>query len=286
MIELHKIHKRHRRHLNILTAVLVVVIVSQIYALIYIDKRISNSIDELENKLSEKIDGSNIETQSKMNSISNAINLVSSAQTSLEGELNVLKAETSADFSGIIEREIKGVVTIKTDISQGTGFILTNNGYVITNAHVLVGARMANVYTYDDNIYPADFIGYDGDMDLALLKIKGTFYELKLGNSDDVKIGEKVIAIGNPLGLSFTTTEGIISARDREGSNGLPYYFQTDVSLNPGNSGGPLINTQGEIIGINNFKVSGSEGIGFALEINYVKDTVDKIAGSLNMSIL
>ena len=115
-------------------------------------------------------------------------------------------------------------------------------------------------------------------MDISLLKIDGSFHSLDLGDSDDVKLGEKVIAIGNPLGLSFTTTEGIISARDRTGINDLPYYFQTDVSLNPGNSGGPLINTKGEVIGINNFKISGADNIGFALEINYAKDTINSIA--------
>ena len=115
-------------------------------------------------------------------------------------------------------------------------------------------------------------------MDISLLKTEGSFHELKLGNSDNTKIGEKVIAIGNPLGLSFTATEGIISAKDRIGINSLPYYFQTDVSLNPGNSGGPLINTKGEVIGINNFKISGAEDIGFALEINYAKQTIYQIA--------
>ena len=92
-----------------------------------------------------------------------------------------------------------------------------------------------------------DKISSNDFMDLALLKIEGDFLSLDLGDSEDVKIGEKVIAIGNPLGLSFTATEGIISALNRNGINNLPYYFQTDVSLNPGNSGGPLINTKGEM---------------------------------------
>ena len=102
-----------------------------------------------------------------------------------------------------------------------------------------------------------------------------------------VQIGEKVIAIGNPLGLSFSVTEGIISATDREGPNGKPYYFQTDAALNPGNSGGPLIDTSGEIIGINNFKASGAENIGFALEINHAIDTINDIAfNNLNHTII
>jgi serine protease Do len=121
-------------------------------------------------------------------------------------------------------------------------------------------------------------VGTDRELDIALLKIEGNFNSVDLGDSDDTKIGEKVIAIGNPLGLEFTLTEGVISARDRIGSNGLPYYFQIDVPINPGNSGGPLINTEGEVIGINNFKVQGAEGLGFALEINEAKEAINSIA--------
>jgi S1-C subfamily serine protease len=125
-------------------------------------------------------------------------------------------------------------------------------------------------------------------MDLALLKIDDEdLYKLDLGDSDDVKIGEKAIAIGNPLGLAFTATEGIISARDRKGANNLPIYFQIDVPLNPGNSGGPLINTKGEVIGINNFKVSGAEGLGFALEINPAIEAINQISlQALNKTII
>ena len=111
-----------------------------------------------------------------------------------------------------------------------------------------------------------------------LLKIDGGGYDyLELGNSDDLQIGKKVIAIGNPLGLSFTVTEGIVSALHREGPNGLREYIQTDVSLNPGNSGGPLINTQGQAVGMNNFKIGGADSLGFALESNAIKETVNAI---------
>jgi len=281
--DLHKSHKRHKWHLNILTAVLLIVIVGQIYIFIYVERKIDRSI----NTLKDNVDNKFVDLNAGFNSLSDSVNLISSAQTSLEDELGSLRAKTSADFSGIIEQEIKGVVTIKTDVSQGSGFLITDDGYVITNAHVLVGARLANIYTYDNKVYPADFIGYDSEMDLALLKIEGDFDELEFGDSDEVRIGEKVLALGNPFGLSFTATEGIISAMDRKGNNELPYYFQTDVSLNPGNSGGPLINTDGEVIGINNFKVAGAEGLGFALESNYAFDTINQIAeDNLNMTIL
>ena len=215
-----------------------------------------------------KIELNNKGLQNKINSLTGSVISISAEQTSLQEQLGEIKASTSADFSGIIENEIKGVVTIKTDVSQGTGFLITDQGFVLTNAHVLSGARLAIVHTYDNEAYPAELIGYNAVMDIALLKVPGSFYSLDLGDSNDVKIGEKVLAIGNPLGLAFTVTEGIISAKARQGINNLPYYLQTDVSLNPGNSGGPLINTKGEVIGINNFKVSGAESLGFALEIN------------------
>ena len=93
-----------------------------------------------------------------------------------------------------------------------------------------------------------------------------------------VQVGEKVIAIGNPLGLQFSVSQGIVSATHREGANRLNAYIQTDAALNPGNSGGPLINTEGKVIGINNFKIGGGESLGFALESNYIEETINEIA--------
>jgi len=111
-----------------------------------------------------------------------------------------------------------------------------------------------------------------------LLKISGDYNSIELGDSDDIQIGEKVIAIGNPLGLQFSVSEGIVSAINREGTNGIEAYIQTDAALNPGNSGGPLINKQGKVIGINNFKIGGGESLGFALESNYIKEVVNQIS--------
>lgn len=289
--------KPKSRGFLILSVVVIILIIFQSasFYIIFIQyNKLSGEINSTESSLSEKINLQDKDFQSKVNSLSDSIKTltssitsISSTQTILQKQIGEIKASTSSDFSGIIEQSIEGVVTIKTDVAQGTGFIITSNGYVVTNAHVLSGAHYANAYTYDGNKYSADLIGYDVNMDVAVLKIDGDFNKLSLGSSDDVKIGEKVIAIGNPLGLSFTATEGIISARDRVGSNNLPYYFQTDVSLNPGNSGGPLINTAGEVIGINNFKISGAENIGFALESNYLKQTIDEISmQELNQTIV
>jgi len=258
-----------------------------VYLILDTSNKANQLINQTETRINEKVELNNKDVQSKINTLIDSINFVSAEQINLQEELSEVKATTSADFSGIIENEIKGVVTIKTDVSQGTGFLITDDGYVVTNAHVLSGAHLVNVDTYDYKSYSAELIGWNALLDIALLKVPGSFSSLDLGNSNNVKIGEKVLAIGNPLGLSFTATEGIISAKNREGANGLPYYLQTDVSLNPGNSGGPLIDTGGDVIGINNFKISGAESLGFALEINHAKEVINAISlDNLNKTIL
>ncbi len=268
-------------HKYLIIILLTSLLVSQTFIIyfVFVERiKLLEKIQETETEISERVELNNKDLQNKINSLITSITSISAEQTNLLEQLGEIKASTSADFSAIIENEIKGVVTIKTDVSQGTGFLITDQGFVVTNYHVLSGARLANVHTYDNEAYSAELIGFNAVMDLALLKIGGSFQSLDLGDSDDVKIGEKVLAIGNPLGLAFTVTEGIISAKNRKGINNLPYYLQTDVSLNPGNSGGPLINTKGEVIGINNFKVSGAESLGFALEINHAKETINEIA--------
>lgn len=249
---------------------------------------LSDSLNSSFNSLTEKADSQNKENLAKFESITDSISSLSSYQEDLNKKVSEIKATTSADFSGIIEYATKGVITIKTDVSQGSGFFVTANGFAITNYHVVDGATRAGVLTSDNDFLPVALVGYNENMDIALLKVEGLGFDyLKLGDSNDVKIGEKVIAIGNPLGLSFTVTEGIISAVDRIGENNLPYYFQTDASLNPGNSGGPLIDTSGKVIGINNFKVSGADNIGFALEINQAESTINEISKQiLNKTII
>ena len=202
-------------------------------------------------------------------------------------EFDLLKASAGEDFSGIIENSIPSVVTVKTNIGQGTGFIISGEGYIVTNAHILTGVKIVEIATYEQDSIDADFIGYNQDLDLALLKIDGRYTPLKLANSNNVQIGEKVIAIGNPLGLQFSVSEGIVSGIHRPGLNQIEAYIQTDAALNPGNSGGPLINKQGEVIGINNFKIGGGENLGFALESNYIKRYVNEIAQeALNQTLI
>ena len=240
--------------------------------------------------LSSDIETLRQETQSNVNALSENLievkgDLEKTADTldlkvsSVNEELESLKISSDSSFSGIIEDAVKAVVTIKTDVSQGTGFIISSDGYLVTNAHVLEGASRVVAYDYNKNSMTAEFIGYVDSLDIALLKISGNFEELELEDSDDVSVGERVIAIGNPLGLEFSVSEGIVSGVHREGLvSGLNAYIQTDAALNPGNSGGPLINKQGKVIGINNFKLSDGESLGFALESNYIKEAVNMIS--------
>jgi S1-C subfamily serine protease len=201
----------------------------------------------------------------------------------IDEEFDLLQASAGEDFSGIIENSVKSVVTIRTNVGQGTGFIISDQGYIITNAHVLADsqgmlATIIQAINYEQEIISATFIGYNGELDLALLKIPGNYEPLILENSDNIQIGEKVIAIGNPLGLQFSVSQGIVSATNRPGINQQNIYIQTDAALNPGNSGGPLINTEGKVIGINNFKVNDGDNIGFALESNYIFQAVNEIS--------
>lgn len=166
----------------------------------------------------------------------------------------------------------------------GSGFIIDKEGYVLTNNHVVEGADEIKVKTHDQKEYDAKIVGRDPKTDLALIIIKGLENNLpvaKLGDSDALKVGEWVIAIGNPFGLQETVTAGIVSAKWRKIGAG-PYedFIQTDASINPGNSGGPLFNIQGEVVGVNTIIYSpsgGNVGIGFAIPINLAKNVVSQL---------
>jgi S1-C subfamily serine protease len=164
----------------------------------------------------------------------------------------------------------------------GSGFLFSSDGYLFTNSHVVHNADIIKCRLYDGSVIPAALIGEDPDTDIAILKISDdSFKPVKLGNAEDLKIGQLVIAIGNPLGFQHTVTAGVVSALGRtlEGKGGrmMDSMIQTDAALNPGNSGGPLINAQGEVIGVNTATINGAQGICFAISI----DTAKYIAGQL-----
>jgi len=164
--------------------------------------------------------------------------------------------------------------------SLGSGFIVDKEGYIITNNHVIEGASEIRVRLSTEKEFEAEVVGRDAKTDLALIKIKSwnNLPVLELGNSDKLEIGEWVMAIGNPFGLSQTVTVGIVSAKGRVIGSG-PYddFIQTDASINPGNSGGPLFNLQGEVVGINTAIVATGQGIGFAIPINTAKEVVAQL---------
>lgn len=158
--------------------------------------------------------------------------------------------------------------------SLGSGFIISNDGYIFTNNHVVEQADKILVKTSDGKEYEAKVVGTDVNTDIALIKIKpdNSLPIVEIGESDKVRVGEWVIAIGNPFGLEATVTAGIVSAKGRViGAGPYDNFIQTDASINPGNSGGPLFNMEGKVIGINTAIVAQGQGIGFAIPINMAK---------------
>ncbi len=197
----------------------------------------------------------------------------------LQSEITGLETNLQGDFTKVIKDAIKATVSVVTNVGQGSGAIINQEGKVVTNAHVISGASQIAIRTHDKEMYLVKIIGVEPNKDLAVLmpiNTNRTFDYFKFGNSDKLQVGEKVIALGNPFGLDFTATQGIVSATNRIAQNGLS-YIQIDVPINPGNSGGPLINDEGRIIGINNFKVGSGEGLGFAIPSNTVQDAVDEL---------
>jgi len=167
--------------------------------------------------------------------------------------------------------------------SLGSGLIVDRNGVVVTNAHVIEGASRITVTLLDGREIEADLLGADRDADLAVLKVKATgLPAVPLGTSSDLMIGETVVAIGNPFGLSNTLTTGVLSAVGRtvpseSGERLFTDFLQTDAPINPGNSGGPLVNIEGTVVGINTAIISGASGIGFAIPADRARRIVDDL---------
>jgi serine protease Do len=194
-------------------------------------------------------------------------------------------------FFGLPDDDRSRQPRMRRSESLGSGFIISPDGYILTNNHVVKDAEKVTVTLSDQHHYRAEIVGTDSETDLALLKINPD-YDLRtitLGDSDSILVGDWVIAIGNPfpyLGLDRTVTVGVVSAKGRKGlifGGDMPSYqnyIQTDASINPGNSGGPLVNLKGEAIGVNSAIASlsgGNVGIGFAIPINLARQVVDQL---------
>ena len=211
------------------------------------------------------------------------------------------ETENSTKIADILEETMKSVVGIsklkdngssifssnnETSLGLGTGMIVSSNGYILSNEHV-TGSKYSTCYVTLENgsTYDGTVVWSDSDLDLSITKIEAKDLKyVTLGDSNKIRVGETVYAIGNPIGFEFrrTVTSGIISSKNRtiklEEENNIAYMsdlIQTDATINPGNSGGPLIYPNGEIIGINTVKISSAEGIGFAVPINVVKAVIN-----------
>ena len=187
-------------------------------------------------------------------------------------------------LGALVERLGEAVVMIRTPTGLGSGFIVHQDGYVVTNDHVVAGERIISITQFrkgkneliKENYNNVRIVATGGNIDLALLKIEGQSMQKKfptvaLGNSNDLKQGERVFAIGSPLGLERSVSEGIVSLRNRIIQARL--HVQTTAAISPGNSGGPLFNYRGQVVGVNNMKVvsSGAEGLGFAIPVRQLK---------------
>jgi len=163
---------------------------------------------------------------------------------------------------------------------QGSGVIISDDGYIVTNNHVVEGVQNVRVTLSDGSELQAKVVGTDPKTDLALIKVQSSkpLPAARMGNSDQLQVGDWVMAIGNPFGLEATVTVGVLSGKGRVIGAG-PYddFLQTDASINPGNSGGPLFNTQGEIVGINTAIIPNGQGIGFSIPVNLTKEIVEQL---------
>ena len=224
----------------------------------------------------------------------------SSGNTIVTDPVSFATDNTALSAADIYKKVAPAVVMVSTKSVQsvngwfqqetegmGSGFIINNDGYILTNYHVIDGAKEVTVTLSDGQEVTASVVNYDSDQDVAMIKINQDIEVpgvVELGDSDALQPGEEVLAIGNPLSkeLSSTLTKGIVSALNRsiETETGVSTnLIQTDTAINSGNSGGPLINTKGEVIGINTLKASdGAEGIGFAIPINDVKEKIDSLS--------
>ena len=269
-------------------AVLAIVIGSCAITAYSVNEKWEDRVDAMEDSFGKQLAAlqqqvESLTPESTGNSVSGTVavgNAMTAAQVYAKNVQSVVLIEAT------VTADLYGQTT--TGVSSGSGFILTEDGYVVTNFHVVEGATSVQVGLHDGSAYPAALVGYDSTNDLAVLKIEATGLDpVALGSSDDLIVGDQVVAIGNPLGeLTATLTVGYVSAKERTiNTDGtILNMIQTDAAINSGNSGGPLFNMKGQVVGITTAKYSGSsssgatiEGIGFAIPMNDVLEEIHEL---------
>ncbi len=216
------------------------------------------------------------------NGIADMVTKVSAAVVNIETSSAVGGANPFMDpfFQEFFGERIAPQQSLQTAI--GSGVIINEDGYVITNQHVIDKADTITVNVSSGQKFPATVVGQDYELDLAVLKISDNhkYSWLELGDSDNLRVGDWVVAIGNPYGLDHTVTVGVVSAKGRPMQIENRVYknlIQTDAAINPGNSGGPLLNLSGQVVGINTAVNAQAQGIGFAISINTVREVLDDL---------
>ncbi|PZO44205.1 MAG: serine protease [Pseudanabaena frigida] len=236
--------------------------------------------------VAESIAASRMPIASDMNFVTATVQKDGGAVVRIDSSRTIVRnmPDISDPFSSLFdESEIPNQQRKEVLQGTGSGFIFSNNGEILTNAHVVSGADKVTVTLKDGRSFNGKVLGADTVTDVAVVKIDApNLPVISLGDSDRIQPGEWAIAIGNPLGLDNTVTSGIVSATGRSSSQvGIPdqqvQYIQTDAAINPGNSGGPLLNQRGEVIGMNTAIIKGAQGIGFAIPINKAKSIAQQL---------
>lgn len=219
----------------------------------------------------------------------------SSSNLPVGKEIIISSPSNISDVAQVVSPAIVGISGTKSNTSSvGSGVCVSENGYILTNSHVVNGCDSITLYLSDKTQTTANVVYEDTVLDLAILKSKKNLPYLNLGDSDSLNVGEEILAVGTPLSLTLvhTFTKGIVSALNRtlkvsntSGEGYMQNLIQHDASLNPGNSGGPLINSRGEVVGINTLKITSGEGIGFAIPTKSFSSLLNNFVSNINYEI-
>lgn len=270
---------RKRKNKQIIKSALITAFIMIVAILFFYVLKMYNSIQIVDNYTAERTKQSTIDEQ-------NVENIQERSKSIADMIENVTKSVCGISKLSNVGGSILSAAS-ESELGLGTGIIVSSNGYILSNCHV-TGERYSTCYVTieDKNTYTGTVAWADTELDLSIIKINATNLTFaNIGKSKNVRVGEMVYAIGNPVGLEFrrTVTSGIISALNRtvklqenEKDIYMSDLIQTDATINPGNSGGPLINTDGEVIGVNSVKITSAEGIGFAVPIDVVKPVIER----------